>query len=269
MGIAKINSREVLFELLERKYHEYNRSSFIESDPVCIPHRFSKKQDIEIMGFWTAMLAWGNRKSIIASAERLIAFMEGSPHQFITQHKDKDLKPFLYFKHRTFNATDALYFIEFFKHCYQTHDSLEDAFMIEQKRNDVRNLEQSMVSFHNLFFSLKDAPMRTRKHIATPLRGSTCKRMNMFLRWMVRKDKHGVDFGIWKNIQPSQLYCPLDVHVDRVARRLGLIERKQTDWQTVIELTGNLKTFDPKDPVKYDFALFGMGVVEKAEMMMN
>ena len=267
MEIAKINPQESLFDLLERKFREYNSPAFLENDPVCIPHRFSKKQDIEIMAFWTAMLAWGNRKSIIASAEQLIDFMQGAPYQFVTQHNAEDLKPFLNFKHRTFNATDALYFIEFFKHYYSKHHSLEDAFLIKENNFHSQNLESGMASFHDFFFSLKNAPGRTRKHIATPLRGSTCKRMNMFLRWMVRKDKHGVDFGIWKNIKPSQLFCPLDIHVDRVARRLGLIERKQTDWQTVIELTENLKTFDPNDPVKYDFALFGMGVAEKAGVM--
>ena len=256
--------RDFVYELLERKYREYNRPVFIEGDPISIPHRFSKKQDIEIMGFWTAMLSWGNRKSIMTSANRLVELMDGEPHNFVLNHNEHDLKRFLSFKHRTFNATDALYFIEFFKHFYKDHESLEDAFMVEQGIGKSVNPGEAITRFHETFFSLEDAPHRTRKHIATPLRNSTCKRMNMFLRWMVRKDKQGVDFGLWKKIKPAQLLCPLDIHVDRVARKLGLIKRKQTDWQTVVELTENLKTFDPADPAKYDFALFGIGTLDKA-----
>ncbi|MBL0309990.1 MAG: TIGR02757 family protein [Bacteroidetes bacterium] len=254
---------ELVYNLLERKFVEYNTRAFIEHDPVSVPHRFSKRQDIEIMAFWTAMLAWGNRKSIITSANRLIEMMDGAPHDFVLHHQEKDLKRILDFKHRTFNATDALYFIEFFKHYYSRHNSLEEVFSGIQGFDKSKNLEKGMIAFHDIFFSLDEAPQRTRKHIATPLRKSTCKRMNMFLRWMVRKDKNGVDFGLWESIKPSQLLCPLDVHVERVARRLGLIIRKQTDWSTVLELTENLKTFDPNDPVKYDFALFGMGVMGK------
>ena len=249
--------REQVFELLERKYREYNSSAFIDADPVSIPHRFSKLQDKEIIGFWVAMLAWGNRKSIITSGNKLVELMDGAPHDFVVNHQEHDLKRFLNFKHRTFNATDALYFIEFFKQHYSKYNSLEDAFIVGG------NQENRLEAFHEYFFALEDAPHRTRKHIATPLRGSTCKRMNMFLRWMVRKDKYGVDFGLWKKIKPAQLYIPLDVHVDRTARKLGLITRKQTDWETVVELTENLKGFDPKDPVKYDFSLFGISVLDK------
>jgi uncharacterized protein (TIGR02757 family) len=262
MKTAKLNKDKV-HELLDRKYKEYNTSAFIDSDPVLIPHLFSKKQDIEIIGFWTAMLAWGTRKGIISSAKKLIKLMDGAPHEFVLNHKDADLKPFLDFKHRTFNATDALYFIEFFQQYYKQHKSLEDAFLVSGKQE---NIESGLVAFHNKFFSLDDAPHRTKKHIATPVRKSTCKRINMFLRWMVRNDNNGVDFGIWKKIKPAQLLCPLDVHVDRVARKLGLIRRKQTDWQTVLELTENLKQFDAKDPVKYDYALFGIGVMEKGHL---
>ncbi len=257
--------REQVYELLERKYKEYNSASFIAADPISVPHRFTKLQDIEIIGFWIAMLAWGNRKSIISSGNRLVELMDGAPHDFVLNHQDKDLKRFLDFKHRTFNATDALYFIEFFKQHYSRHESLEDAFLKQGIRKS-ENQENRLTAYHEYFFSLEDAPHRTRKHIATPERGSTCKRMNMFLRWMVRKDKHGVDFGLWKKIKPAQLYIPLDVHVDRTARKLGLIRRKQTDWETVVELTENLKTFDPKDPVKYDFALFGISVLDKMEI---
>ena len=261
----KTISRDHIYELLERKYAEFSASAFIDDDPISIPHSFSQKQDIEIMGFWTAMLSWGNRKSIINSAKKLTELMDGAPHDFILNHRDKDLKTLLTFKHRTFNATDTLYFIEFFKHYYQKHDSLEDAFYstLSQKSPTV---EDGLIGFHELFFSLEDAPHRTKKHVSTPVRKSTCKRINMYLRWMVRNDKSGVDFGLWKKIKPAQLLCPLDVHVDRVARKLGLITRTQTDWETVLELTENLRSFDPKDPVKYDFALFGIGVLDKADI---
>lgn len=248
---------EKLYALLEHKYKEYNSAEFIATDPISVPHRFTKKQDIEIIGFWVAMLAWGNRKSIISSGNKLVELMEGAPHDFVLNHQDKDLNLFFDFKHRTFNATDAFYFIEFMKQHYSKHDSLEAAFL----QSEIRNSQSEILSgFHNYFFSLEDSPHRTRKHVATPVRGSTCKRLNMFLRWMVRKDKSGVDFGIWKKLKPAQLLIPLDVHVDRTARQLGLIKRKQTDWETVIELTENLKSFDPKDPVKYDYALFGLSI---------
>lgn len=242
-----------IYELLECKYKQYNSPLFIENDPISVPHQFTKRQDIEIISFWVAMLAWGNRKSIITSGNKLVQLMDGTPHDFVLNHQEKDLKRFLCFKHRTFNATDALYFIEFFKQHYSKHESLEDAFI----------KPKGIACFHDYFFSLEDSPQRTRKHIATPEKNSTCKRLNMFLRWMVRKDKNGVDFGLWKKIKPSQLLIPLDVHVDRTARKLGLIKRKQTDWQTVIELTNNLKQFDANDPVKYDYALFGMSISGK------
>jgi uncharacterized protein (TIGR02757 family) len=252
---------DFVYRLLEQKTKDYNRKEFIQTDPISIPHRFTKKQDIEIIGFWIAMMAWGNRKAIINSGNKLVELMEGTPYDFILNHREKDLKRFLFFKHRNFLPTDALYFIEFFKNHYANHESLEDAFV----RPD-GNLEIALIKFHQYFFSLEDAPYRTQKHVATPERNSACKRMNMFLRWMVRKDKCGVDFGIWKKIKPSQLFIPLDVHVDRTARKLGLIKRKQTDWETVVELTGNLKQFDPKDPAKYDFALFGLSVLDKMEI---
>ncbi|MBS1612412.1 MAG: TIGR02757 family protein [Bacteroidetes bacterium] len=256
-------------DLLERKYNEYNTRVFIDSDPVLIPHQFKKQQDIEIAGLFAATLAWGQRKTIMANSKRLMEWMDNAPHQFIVHHQETDLKPFLDFKHRTFNATDVLYFIEFLKEHYKQYSSLEDAFLKGTKgegRVAKENTEQALINFNEYFFSLEDAPQRTRKHVSTPAKKSTCKRLNMYLRWMVRSDKHGVDFGIWKKIKPSQLLIPLDVHVDRTARQLGLIKSKQTNWQTVLELTENLKVFDPKDPVKYDFALFGLSVIEKANM---
>jgi uncharacterized protein (TIGR02757 family) len=183
--------------------------------------------------------------------------MDNDPHRFIIEHKDKDLKPFLNFKHRTFNATDTLYFIEFLRWFYKKHDTLETAFNVS---GDEETIENGLIRFQKLFFSLEDHPKRTRKHIASPERKSTCKRLVMYLRWMVRNDNKGVDFGIWKSINSSQLICPCDLHVDRVGRKLKLIKRKQTDWQTALELTENLRKFDPIDPVKYDFALFGLGI---------
>ncbi len=256
-----INQQE-LKSYLDSCVKKFNTKDFIENDPISIPHQFSRKQDIEIMGFWVSMLAWGQRKTIINKANELIQLMDGAPYDFILNHEEKDRASFLSFKHRTFQAIDTLYFLEFFQDFYKKNDSLESAFSNHLTPKS-ENVETALKGFHEQFFSLPDAPHRTRKHVSTPIRNSACKRLNMFLRWMVRKDKKGVDFGIWKNIKPAQLLMPLDVHVDRVARRLGLLERKQTDWKSVIELTNNLKMFDAKDPVKYDFALFGVGVLEK------
>lgn len=237
----------------------YNQPGFIEHDPVSIPHAFKKKQDIEIAGFLAAILAWGQRMTIINKSRELLELMDNSPHDFVRNHKLNDLRSFENFKHRTFNGTDCLYFIQFLKMHYQKHDSLESAFKISSLDSDVGN---ALIHFHQLFFSLDEFPVRTKKHIATPERNSACKRINMFLRWMVRKDSDGVDFGIWNTISPAQLVCPCDLHVERVARRLKLIKRKQLDWHTAIELTNALKRLDPHDPVKYDFALFGLGIEE-------
>lgn len=250
-----------LKEFLDQKVAEYNQPDFITLDPVSIPHRFTKKQDIEIAGFFAATLAWGQRKTIINKCLELVAMMDNAPHDFMLHHKEADLKSFLQFKHRTFNDIDTLYFIAFFKWFYQNHESLEEAFTIGWT-DEVDVMEKLLVNFHDFFFQLPEAPQRTRKHVATPKRKAACKRINMFLRWMVRDDGKGVDFGIWKTIKPYQLICPCDLHVDRVGRRLGLISRKQTDWQTAVELTERLREFDPEDPVKYDFALFGIGILE-------
>jgi uncharacterized protein (TIGR02757 family) len=246
-------------DILEEKYLQYNRPNFIKNDPVCIPHLFSKKQDVEIMGFWAAILAWGQRKTIINKCHELVDLMDNSPYDFVRNHQESDLKRFLNFKHRTFNSTDTLYFLDFFKRYYTENESLETAFAQFLLPSDV-SINPALRGFHDLFCGHENFPSRTRKHIATPARNSSCKRLNMFLRWMVRHDNHGVDLGLWKNISPAQLICPCDVHVERVARKLGLITRPTTDWQMAIELTENLKQFDPKDPVKYDFALFGLGV---------
>ena len=242
---------------LDQKVDQYNVPGFITLDPVSIPHLFSRKQDIEIAGFLAATLAWGQRKTIIKNCVALMRLMDDAPHQFLLDHRDNDLKRFDKFCHRTFNSTDLLYFIHFLSRYYRKHDSLEWAFTRGQ--TDV-TAEGALTGFNELFFSLDDFPARTRKHVSTPVRKSACKRLNMFLRWMVRSDQRGVDFGIWKQMSSSALVCPCDVHVERVARKLRLIKRKQVDWLTAVELTDNLKKLDPNDPVKYDFALLGLGL---------
>lgn len=278
-------------EFLDRKVEEYNRPSFIESDPISIPHRFAYKQDREIAAFFAAILAWGQRKTIINKCTELLARMDGQPFDFVRNHRETDLKQLLGFKHRTFNDTDLLYFVSFFRAHYTQYDSLEDAFLPPTANTEFRveytepyapfsevgaysssscllgnlsqsnfGVEQALNHFRTYFFSLPDAPLRTRKHISSPLQNSACKRLNMFLRWMVRRDDTGVDFGLWRRMVPSQLICPCDVHVERVARKLGLIRRKQSDWKTACELTENLRQLDANDPVRYDFALFGLGV---------
>ncbi|MEI6189078.1 MAG: TIGR02757 family protein [Chitinophagia bacterium] len=250
--------------LLNQKVKEYNQTSFIAKDPICIPHLFKKQQDIEIAGFFAAIFAWGNRTTIINKSRELLDRMDNAPYAFCTQHQPKDLKKLLGFVHRTFNDTDLLYVIEFFKQHYTNQTSLETAFFKHQVTGEkIKNVEMALTHFHEYFFSIEDAPHRTKKHIANPVSGSTCKRLNMYLRWMIRNDQQGVDFGIWKSIKPAELICPVDVHVARVARSLGMIKRKQTDWLTALELTNYCRTLDSKDPVKYDFALFSLGVIEK------
>lgn len=252
---------EKLILFLNEKAEQYNQPFFISADPISIPHLFSSKQDIEIAAFFAAVFAWGNRTAIIKKTKELFTLMDHAPYAFITGHSEQDLKAFLHFKHRTFNATDLLYFIWFLHNHYQKYSSLEDAF-IPTHPSATPSIEERLVHFHNYFFSLAEAPDRTKKHIATPARNSACKRLNMFLRWMVRKDNNGVDFGIWQRIEQRDLICPLDLHVARVARGLQLLQRKQNDWQAALELTKILRTLDPSDPVKYDFALFGIGIME-------
>lgn len=247
--------------LLNKLAAQYNHTRFIADDPISIPHRFHKKQDIEISAFFTSMLAWGRRSVIMQNASRLMLLMDNAPHEFILQHEEKDLKAFLDFKHRTFQTTDLLYFIDFLKRHYSEQDSLEQAFSRFLTKKD-QHIGPALEGFAEYFFEAPYAPTRTRKHIPSPLRNSACKRQIMFLRWMVRKDDRGVDFGLWNKIKPAQLLCPLDVHVDRIARRMGLLERTQSDWKAVLELGENLRRLDPEDPAKYDFALFGMGVLE-------
>ncbi|MFZ1856905.1 MAG: TIGR02757 family protein [Chitinophagaceae bacterium] len=247
-----------LIKFLNDKVELYNQPSFIKHDPVSIPHLFSKKQDIEIAGFFAAIFAWGNRTTIIQKSKELMQLMDNAPYDFCLHHTPAQLIKLSEFKHRTFNTTDLLYFIEFFKQHYSKYKSLETAFTMHGG-----SVEKILTGFHQYFFSLEHVPARTKKHIATPERNSSCKRLNMYLRWMVRQDNKGVDFGIWKSISPSQLICPIDLHVARVARRFNILQRKQTDWQAALELSEYLRTLDPADPVKYDFALFGLGVMEK------
>ena len=251
---------------LDNALKDYNQHSFIEKDPISIPHRFNQKQDIEIAGFFAAIFAWGNRTTIINKCNELIQGMDNAPYDFIINHQETDLKRFLTFKHRTFNPTDLLHFIRVLKHHYTTNQpaqknekpSLESAFTMSMKSKD-NNVENGIRGFHDYFFSFEDSPSRTKKHISTPANNSSCKRINMYLRWMVRKDENGVDFGIWKNINPAQLICPLDVHVQRVARKLNIIKSDKADWKTALELTNILKKMDAEDPVKYDIALFSLG----------
>lgn len=247
-----------LQEFLNSKVDFYNQPSFIKDDPISVPHLFTKKQDIEIAGFFAAIFSWGNRTTIISKAKELMQLMDMAPYEFCLNHDSNGLKRLMGFKHRTFNDTDLFYCVEFFKHHYKRYKSLENAFT-----RHGNTVEEMLTGFHHYFFSLDDFPVRTKKHIATPERKSSCKRLNMFLRWMVRQDGKGVDFGLWKKISPSQLVCPIDLHVARVACRFNLIKRKQTDWQTALELTEYLRTLDKNDPVKYDFALFGLGVMGK------
>jgi len=245
-------------DVLDQAYLAYHTPGFIEDDPILLPHRFHRPQDIEIAAFFAALLAWGRRRTIINKVTRLLSLMDDAPYDFITGHRERDLKRFLDFRHRTFQPTDLLYFIHFLRHHYHRHASLEDAFLWDGAWR-APTVKQALIGFHEYFFSLEDAPRRTRKHVPTPARRSACKRLNMFMRWMVRRDPDGVDFGLWTRLRPSQLMMPLDVHVERAARHLGLLTRRQRDWQAVEELTDALRRYDPHDPVKYDFALFGIG----------
>jgi uncharacterized protein (TIGR02757 family) len=251
-------------QLLDQKVKQYNHIDFIEKDPISIPHLFTKQQDIELAAFFAAIFAWGNRTTIIQKSKELLERMDNAPFEFCTQHQPADLKKLNGFAHRTFKDTDLLYCIAFFKQHYTTQKSLETAFFTDQTSGKkIKTVETGLKHFKDYFFSLEDAPDRTRKHIASPENGSTCKRLNMFLRWMVRKDQHGVDFGLWKAISPADLIIPIDVHVARVSRALGLIARPQIDWLTALELTDYCRTLDARDPAKYDFALFSLGVTEK------
>jgi uncharacterized protein (TIGR02757 family) len=245
-----------IIELLEEAVIRHNRWDFIEFDPIRVPHAFRAAADIEIAAFFSALLSWGSRPSIIKSAERLMNAMDRAPHDFVMQAQTRDL----HFVHRTFNSLDLSHLIAFLRYHYSLHQSLEDAFLVDGKFDAY----QSLSTFHSRVFAAPVQPhFRTRKHIANPEAGSACKRLNMFLRWMVRKDQAGVDFGLWARISMAQLHIPLDVHVQRTALELGLLKRRQSDWRACSELTQSLSRFDPLDPVRYDFALFGLGLDSK------
>ena len=247
-----------LKEFLDYKCLQYNNPKFIESDPIQIPHAFSKKEDIEISGFLTATISWGNRKSIINNAKKLMDLLDNSPYDFVLNHEETDLEKLEPFVHRTFNGVDAIQFIKSLQHIYKKHDGLENIFA---KHAEKHLLQNAISKFKSTFFEIEHL-QRTQKHISDPLKNSAAKRINMFLRWMVRNDKTGVDFGIWKSLSPAQLSCPLDVHSGNVARKLGLLERTQNDGKALTELDKALRKLDKTDPVKYDFALFGLGVFE-------
>ena len=251
--------RENLKDFLDSKVEQYNNTKFIESDPIQIPHQYSEKEDIEISAFLTASIAWGNRKSIINNAIRMMNLLDNAPFDFVINHKESDLEHLLPFVHRTFNGEDFIQFISSLKHIYKTHNGLEVVF---SKYALEDSLQYSISKFKSHFFEIEHS-QRTQKHVSDPLKNSAAKRINMFLRWMIRPNNTGVDFGLWKSLSPSQLSCPLDVHSGNVARKLGLLTRKQNDAKALNELDNSLRLLDSLDPVKYDFALFGLGVFEK------
>ncbi|CAM2741974.1 TIGR02757 family protein [Flavobacterium psychrophilum DSM 3660] len=256
--MANINLSE-LQSFLDEKVILYNNLNFIESDPIQIPHLFSLKEDIEIAGFLSATIAWGNRKMIINNSHKMMQLMGNSPYDFVLSHNENQLESLNKFVHRTFNGQDFVQFIKSLQHIYTNHNGLEAVFAKNATKD---SMQKSISEFKKIFFENNHLP-RTQKHISDPISGSAAKRINMFLRWMVRQDTHGVDFGLWKTISSSALSCPLDVHSGNVARKLQLLLRKQNDAKAVYELDTNLRLLDPNDPVKYDFALFGLGVFEK------
>lgn len=247
-----------LKDFLDEKVELYNNPNFIESDPIQIPHQFSLKEDIEIAGFLSSIIAWGNRKMIINNSKKMMNLMGNSPYDFVMSHQDYQLEKLENFVHRTFNGGDFTTFIKALQNIYTNHNGLESVFLKNQEAN---SMQKSIHEFKKIFFEIEHL-QRTQKHISDPLNNSAAKRINMFLRWMVRQDKKGVDFGIWKTISPSTLSCPLDVHSGNVARKLGILTRKQNDAKALAELDLQLRQLDSNDPVKYDFALFGLGVFE-------
>jgi len=244
-------------EFLDSKLPSYNQKKFIENDPISIPHLFSKKEDIEISGFLTATISWGNRASIITNSRRIMEWMDYRPYEFIIGHSKNDLKLFSTFVHRTFNSNDCIFFLKSLQNIYMNHGGLESSFA--HAKEDKFDLIDHIMAFRYKFLEIPHV-VRVEKHISNPAKNSAAKRLCMFLRWMVRNDKKGVDFGIWTSISPAQLCLPLDVHTGNISRKLGLLKRTQNDWQAVMEITNVLKSFDDKDPIKYDFALFGLGV---------
>jgi uncharacterized protein (TIGR02757 family) len=251
--------RKELKEFLDEMVDKYNRPEFIESDPISIPHQFTQKEDIEVAGFLASTIAWGNRKMIIKNANRIMAMLDHSPYEFIMNSTHDEFDSLGKFAHRTFNSLDLNYFLKALQHIYKNKGGMENIFTAYQTSD---SLQPAIHEFHELFFELPHEK-RTERHVSDPYKGSAAKKINMFLRWMIRQDQKGVDFGIWKSISPSILSCPLDVHSGNIARKLGLVTRKQNDSKAVAELDTRLREFDPADPVKYDFALFGLGAIDK------
>jgi uncharacterized protein (TIGR02757 family) len=251
-------SQQIISDLLEEKYRQSDNSDFIKDDPVSVPHMFKEKEDIEIASFLTATLAWGRRDQIILNARKLVEWMDYSPFRFITNHTNRDLEAYRKFYYRTFNGVDCVFFLQSLQNMYNNFNGLQGAFTPSSSAEVVRS---AILNFRQQFFSIPHAE-RTRKHVSDPAKNSSCKRINLFLRWMVRKDKKGVDFGLWDQINQSELICPLDIHVSRVARKLGLLSARQDNWKAAVELTEQLKKIDPADPVKYDYALFCLGIYD-------
>lgn len=251
-------NKSELKEFLDSKVLQYNNRKFIKSDPIQIPHRYTQKEDVEISAFLVATIAWGNRKMIIKNADRMMQLLGNSPYDFIINHNESDLDKFDGFVHRTFNSIDLKFFVSALNKIYTEHGGMERVFT---ENSTQTSTQPAIYEFKKLFFSINH-DKRTEKHIGDPNKGSSCKRLNMMLRWLVREDNNGVDFGIWKNLSPSILSCPLDVHSGSVARKLGLLTRKQNDAKALDELDKSLRKLDHVDPVKYDFALFGLGVFE-------
>jgi len=247
-------------DFLNEKAEKYNHPDFIETDPIQIPHLFSDKNDIEISAFLASTIAWGQRVTIIKNMQRLLSLMDNAPYEFVMNSSEQDLDRQSYFKHRTFNGEDCKFFMKSLKNIYKKHSGLGD--LIQNFYVDQKSVFNTLSKFREVFFEI-EYPSRTQKHFSNVLKGSSAKRLNMFLRWMVRQDNNGVDFGLWNKIPMSEIFLPLDVHTGNVARKLGLLKRKQNDWKAVEEITDVLRKFDPDDPVKYDFALFGLGIFEK------
>ena len=248
-----------LKEFLDEKVDEYNRPAFIQTDPVQVPRRFSRKENIEIAGFLAATISWGSRPAIIRNALHLLTLMDNRPYEFITHAAPADFRVLRSFVHRTFNGNDSIYFAQALKNIYLNHGGLQQVF--EEGFEKGCDIRSALIHFYSVFFGLPGE--RTRKHVANVENGASAKRLNMFLRWMVRNDRAGVDFGLWSGIPASALMLPLDVHTGTIARKVGLLSRSTNDWKAVEEVTARLRKFDPADPVKYDFALFGLGVFEK------
>ncbi len=256
--MAKLTQAE-LKAFLDEKHAQFNQPAYIETDPIQVPHRFSQPENIEIAAFLAATFAWGKRSIIIQSTKRFIQLMDNSPADFVKNATQKDLRAFGFYKHRTFNAIDAVFFVKSLQHIYKNYGGLKKLF--ENQYQNTGSIKECLAHFRQVFFEIPH-PKRTEKHVADVMRGSAAKRLNMMLRWLVRKDDRGVDLGLWSKIPASALYIPLDIHAGNTARKLGILQRKQNDWKAVEELTGKLRMLNPEDPVKYDYSLFGLGVFE-------